>query len=213
MTNNEENSETGQRNSQRSSKVDRVISKYGLSGFGIELENRWLGNDREQQSLRTLADVLNRRILKSAMIDSGMLAKQDRVDQLYTALTDDSTTEGTRLEALNELNREGIDTDAIQDDFVSHQAIHTYLREDRGIERRDSDTDQVAKTRETIERLQGRLQAVAEKGIKNLISTGRLVLGSFDVIITIQVVCTDCNQQYGISELFERGHCNCDIED
>ncbi|WP_135306427.1 rod-determining factor RdfA [Haloarcula amylovorans] len=213
MTDNEKGSGADQGNSPRSSKVARVISEYDLDNFGVELENRWLGNSREQQSLRTLADVLNRRILKSAMTESGMLVRQDRINQLYTALTDDETTEGTRLEVLNELNQEGVDTDAVQNDFVSHQAIHTYLREERGVERENNNTDQIAKTQDTIERLQGRLQAVTEKSIKNLISTGRLVLGSFDVIITIQVVCTDCSQQYDIVDLFERGHCDCRVKD
>jgi hypothetical protein len=205
-------SKSDQENTKRSRKVARVIAEYDLDEFGVELEQRWLGDGRDQQSLRTLADVMNRRVLKSAMADAGMLVRQDEVDQIYTLLTDDETTEGTRVEVINELKREGVDIDTIQNDFVSHQAIHTYLRKDRGAERDDNNTDQVTKTQETIKRLQGRLQAVADNNIKSLISTGRLVVGSFDVIITIQIVCTDCNQQYDIFELFDRGQCKCKTE-
>lgn len=210
MTEKESNSKSDQENTKRSSKVARVISEYDLDEFGAELEQRWLGDGREQQSLRTLADVMNRRVLKSAMADAGMLARQDEVNQLYTLLTDDETTEGTRIEVVSELKQEGVDIDTIQNSFVSHQAIHTYLRKDRGIEREDNNADQVTKTQETIKRLQGRLLAVTENSIKSLISTGRLMVGSFDVIITIQIVCTDCNQQYNVFDLFDRGHCDCE---
>jgi len=209
MTEKESNIKGDQKNTNRSSKVARVISEYDLGEFGAELEQRWLGDGCEQQSLRTLADVMNRRVLRSAMTDVGMLVRQDEVDQLYTLLTDDETTEGTRLEVINDLKQEGVDIDRIQKDFVSHQAIHTYLRKDRRVEREDDNTNQVTKTQETIKRLQGRLQAVTENSVKRMVSTGRLVLGSFDVIITIQIVCTDCNQHYNVFELLDRGHCNC----
>jgi hypothetical protein len=196
-----------------SSKVARVIDEYGLEGYGDELERQWLGEGDERQSLRELATQLNRRVLEAAIRNAGDTARPDEVSRMYTALTDSDVSGGMRQEVQNDLERTGVDVETLQKDFVSHQAVHTYLREYRGVERESEPTDRIASTREAIERLQGRLQAVVERNLETLVSTDRIALGSFDVIVTVSVVCTDCNRQYSVFELLDRGRCDCEHDE
>lgn len=191
-------------------KVERVIRAYGLSGLAEELERRWLGEGYERQSLRDLADYFNRRVLESALEEADVVTLQGELENTYDLLTGDDVTEGTRLQARNRLEREGVDVDRLLGDFVSHYAVHTYLREHRGVEYpTGDDEDQREKAIETIQRLTSRLNAVTRRNVENLQSTERLDVGTVDVITDVQVVCEDCGRQYDAVELVERGACEC----
>ena len=191
-------------------KVGRLLTEYELDGLGAELEQRWLGDGHEQQSLRELADYFNRRVLESAMNEANVVTLEGELSNTYELLTGDDVTEGARTQARNRLEREGVDVDDVRDDFVSHYAIHTYLREHRGVEYPSADDeDQREKSVETIQRLTSRLTAVTERNVENLRSTERLDIGQVDVLADIQVVCEDCGRQYDAISLIERGACRC----
>jgi hypothetical protein len=190
-------------------KVERVIQSYGLEGLGEELERRWLGEGYEQQSLRSLADHFNRRVLGAALEEASMVTLQGELENTYELLTDDDVTEGARIQARNRLEREGVDVDGLTEDFVSHYAVHTYLREHRGVEYPEEEEDQREKSVETIRRLTSRLTAVTRRNVENLRSTDRLAVGDVDVFADIQIVCEECGRQYDAIELIERGACRC----
>lgn len=191
-------------------KVERVIREYDLEGLGEELERRWLGEGYERQSLRDLADYFNRRVLESALNEAGVVTLQGELSNTYELLTGDDVTEGARIQARNRLERDGVDVEGLRDDFVSHYAIHTYLRDFREAEYSSGDdTDQLEKSVETIQRLTSRLTAVTRRNVENLRSTERLDVGPVDVITDVQVVCEDCGRQYDAVELIERGSCEC----
>ncbi|MFB6150511.1 MAG: rod-determining factor RdfA [Haloarculaceae archaeon] len=194
-------------------KVERVIREYGLEGLGEELERYWLGEGRERRSLRELADLFNRRVLESALNDANVMTLQGELANTYDLLTGDDITEGARTQVRNRLEREGVDVDDLLDDFVSHYAIHTYLREYRGLEYEEDDQDQREKSVETVQRLTSRLTAVTRRNIENLRSTDRLDVGPVDVITDVQVVCEDCGRQYDAVELIEEGACRCHAEE
>lgn len=191
-------------------KVERVIRTWDLEGLGAELERRWLGDGYEQQSLRDLADYFNRRVLERALDEANVVTLEGELDNTYELLTSDDVTEGARIQARNRLEREGVDVDALLGDFVSHYAVHTYLREHRGVEYPAADDeDQREKSVETIRRLTSRLTAVTRRNVENLRSTDRLAVGPVDVIADVQVVCEECGRQYDAVELVERGACRC----
>jgi len=195
------------------SKVERVIRSYGLTGLGEELERRWLGDGYEQQSLRSLADYFNERVLESALGEANVVTLQGEVENTYDLLTGEEVTEGARTQARNRLEREGVDVESVLDDFVSHYAVHTYLREHRGVEYPSADDDdQREKSVETVRRLTSRLTAVTRRNVENLRSTERLDIGPVDVITEVQVVCEECGRQYDAIELVERGACRCHEE-
>jgi hypothetical protein len=193
------------------SKVGRVLREYGLDGLGAELEARWLGDGYERQSLRDLADLFNTRVLERAMLDAGMDPLEGEVENTYDLLTGDDVSTGVRTQAENRLERAGLDVEGVRSDFVSHQAVHTYLRKYRGAEQAaDDGVDRVDRTVSTVRRLESRTVAVVENSLTTLRNAGTVALGSFDVLVDVRVFCSDCGRQFDVVELLERGGCDCE---
>ena len=196
-------------------KVRRVIEAYELDGVGDELAARWVGDGYERESLRALADRFNRRVLAASMEAAGLSPLDGEVDNTYRLLTDDEVSAGMRTQVSRRLERDDLDPDSLQSDFVSHQAIHTYLTDDREIEPPNadgSDRDRLEADRETVQRLQSRLEAVTENTVGRLASKELLEIGSFTVLVDVQVFCEDCGEQYDIGELLDEGGCRCPPE-
>jgi hypothetical protein len=203
-----EENETAKRG--RRSKVRRLIDEYGLDGEGERLENLWTAGRDDRLSLRELADDFNRRLLRAVMVDVGMNPLDGEVANTYRLLTDDDVSSGMRTQAKQTLEREGIDTDALQKNFVSHQAIHTYLTKYRGVKRDEqTDEDRVQKGLDTIQRLRSRTAAVSENIVENLANTDRIQIGEFEVLVDVRVFCRDCGTQYDVQEILEGGRCEC----
>ena len=203
--------ESGSANSHRRSKVGRVIADRNLDGLGEELERYWTGEGDEQRSLRELADYFNRRVLRSAMTDADMEVLDGEVENFYELLTDDDVTGGMRVQTERRLERGGIDPDQLTRDFVSHQAIHTYLTKYRDVERQpDGPESKIENARRTVEQLRNRVQAVTRTSVESLRNAGALSIGDFNVFVDVRITCSDCHTQYTISELIDEGGCQCD---
>ncbi len=196
-----------------SSKVARLLSEYDLEGLGEELEVRWTGDGVERTSLRDLADYFNERILERALIDAGMSALDSDVSTTYRNLTGDDVSTGVRTDARNRLESNGIDVDDLMSDFVSYQAIRSYLTEYRDAEyRRLSDEEKVEKDLQSIQRLMTRTLSVTEERIEKLAQTGRIDADEFEVLLDVQVLCGSCGEQYSISEFLDGRGCDCERE-
>ena len=196
-------------------KVRRVVDSYGLSGFGDELAARWVGDGYDRESLRSLADRFNRQLLAASMEAAGLTPLDGEVDNTYRLLTDDEVSAGMRTQVSRRLEREGVAIDSLQSDFVSHQAIHTYLTDDREIEPPSADSsarERLEADRETIQRLQSRLEAVTENTVDRLAGKELVDIGSFTVLVDVQVFCEDCGEQYDVGELLDEGGCGCPPE-
>ncbi|WP_336037983.1 rod-determining factor RdfA [Halobacterium yunchengense] len=192
-------------------KVGRLIESYGLEGEGERLERRWLGDGVERASLRELADEFNRELLAAALDDAGSNPVSADLETAYRVLTDDDESEGERTQKRLELSREGVDVDGLLSDFVSHQAVHTYLRDYRGVERAErSDDDQLASDVETLRRLQSRAESVTADAVERSANTGRIDVGEVDVLVNVRVYCKDCGRDFDAKELLQRGGCDCE---
>lgn len=196
------------------SKVARLIEKYQLGeGYGDRLENLWTADRLERESLHSLADRFNQRLLEAAIADAGDARIEGEVENLYQLLTSEDVSSGNRTEARNRLERQGVDIDQLENDFVTYQAIRFYLTEFRGVEYdQNSEDNRIDNIIETIQRLQSRTSSVAEKNLEQLKNTNRLSLGEFRIFIDIDVLCEDCDMQYGIVELLREGGCDCEAE-
>lgn len=194
------------------SKVARLIDTYGLGQeFGDELESLWTADDSTRESLRTLADRINQRLLETEMDDAGISTLDGEVANLYRLLTNEDVSSGVRTEARQRLEREGINVERLEQDFVTYQAVRSYLKEYRGAEyQRSVSPMRIEKVIESIQRLEARTRSVAEKNLQQLRNTGHLSLGDFRLFTEINVLCEDCDTQYGIIELLRRGGCECE---
>lgn len=194
------------------SKVARLIAEYDLDGMGERLERHWLGEDGDRSSLRELADLFNRALLEAVMEEAGIQFLDGEVENLYRLLTDPDVSTGQRVRARNILTGDGVDVDRLEENFVSHQSVHNYLRNHRGVSLEDAPDpntrlDEEAKT---IRRLRNRLVVVTESAIDRLRTSGHVDIGDFSVIVDVTVLCDDCGRSFSVRELLQEDSCQCE---
>ncbi|MFB6223456.1 MAG: rod-determining factor RdfA [Haloarcula sp.] len=193
------------------SKVAQLIETYGLGSMGTELERAWLGNNRERQSLRDLAERFNQALLVAAIRDAGMDVIDGEPSNFYRLLTADDVSAGKRIEARNRLERAGVDVDTLENQFVTYQAIRYYLTEVRGVSYESKPgTEQVEQERGTIDRLRSRVETIVRDTVDRLNTADKLTVGEYRVFVSIDIRCQDCGTRYSISDLLDRGGCDCE---
>lgn len=193
------------------SKVATVIHRRDLGGVGDELVEYWT-RDEGRMSLRELADYFNRELLSRTLREASLNTLDGEAANLYRLLSSDDVSSGARVQAKNRLEQHGIDTDRLMDDFVSRQAVHTYLRKHRGVSYAPDDGDPVERETTNIQRLKRRTTTILDSKIERLREADRITLGEFDVLMDIRILCEDCGTQYQATELLERGACECPPE-
>lgn len=197
--------------SRPNTKVARVIGKYDLDGFGDDLEDEWTGASGERTSLRDLADEFNQSVLQAALRSAGETVAETDVESAYRTLTDDDVSRADEMRKRRELERSGLDVDDVLNDFVTHQAIHTYLTDYRGAELPDRSEGLLDRKIQTLERLQGRTTAVTESTIETLVSGDYLTDREYQVFLDVRVVCSNCGDDYAASDLLRNGGCDCEV--
>lgn len=192
----------------RRSKVARLVEEYDLEGLGAEMERRWT-DEEDRWSLRELADHFNRTLLEAAVEAEGNQPLDGEVENLYRLLTDDDVASADRTRVRRRLERDGVDVDALRDDFVTYQAVRTYLKKYRGAEHSPAETDPLEREATNVQRLRGRVDSVTEGKLEQLRDSGALSIGEFRTLVDVRVVCEDCNAQYDVVDLLEDGGCDC----
>ncbi|WP_458187060.1 rod-determining factor RdfA [Haladaptatus sp. NG-WS-4] len=191
-------------------KVPHVAARYGIQAIEDELAELWTQED-DPMSLRDLAGYFNRRMLRVAMESAEMQPLEGEVQNTYQLLTDEDVSSGVYTETRRKLESNGVDVDQVESDFVSYQAVRTYLRNDRNVEReRDTDAERVESVADSIMQLQNRTIAVTAEKLDQLDRTDRIDLGDFQVFLDARVFCEDCKTQYDVAEVLEQGGCQCE---
>lgn len=192
----------------RQSKVNRLIEEYDLGEIGGELEQLWTA-DEDRRSLRDLAEYFNQELLAQALEDAAVQPLDGEVENTYRLLTDDevSSAESTRVK--RRLERDGVDVETLLSDFVTYQAVRTYLKDHRGAEYTPDETDPLKRERTNFQKLRGRMVSVTEGKLEQLRGSDEFTLGEFRTLADIQVVCEDCNTQFEVLDLLDRGGCHC----
>lgn len=186
-------------------KVGRVVDRYDLPETEVALVERWRDNE---SSLRELAHDLNREVLRVAMEEAGLQTLDGEVANTYRLLTDDGVSGGMRTQARKRLERGGVDVEAVEDDFVSYQAVRTYLTTVHDVTYAP-EADRLEKARESIQRLRTRTATVTEEKLDRLRDADQVDLGEFQLLVNVRVLCEDCGSQYDVADLLERGGCDC----
>ena len=189
-------------------KIARLIDEYELEDVGATLEDRWTRNE-ERWSLRELADWFNRQLLTRAMNDAGLRPVDGEVSNNYRLLTDDDVREADRVQLRRRLEQAGLDVDTVQREFVTYQAIRSYLQEVREATRDQRPATTSDRVHAQTNRLAGRVTSVVESQLDQLMRTDQLSVGEFRLLVDISVYCEECNTQYEIGELLSAGSCAC----
>ncbi len=194
---------------QRRTKVERVIDDYDLEEWGARLEAEWIGDGTERTSLRDLATKFNLAVLRAALRDAGMAVITADVESTYHTLTDDDVSRSDEIRKRRELERNGVDVDEVLSDFVTHQAVHTYLTNVREAELTRDDEDRVERKKETIQRLANKTRVVTDSTLEELVRADLLTDKNYEVFINVRVVCDNCGADYAVDELIDQGGCDC----
>jgi len=189
------------------SKVARLIEEYDLQGLGPELEELWTAEE-DRCSLRSLADYFNQRLLGVSIEDSDIQLLDGELENIYRLLTAEAVSSADRTRVRRRLERSGVAVDDLESDFVTYQAIRSYLK-DQGAEYSPDDADPIDRQLTEVQKLRGRMSSVTDGQLEQLRSNDQFTLGTFRTLATIQVICEDCNSQFGVVDLLKRGGCDC----
>lgn len=186
-------------------KIDSVAERRELTAIDERLKDRW----SDGESLRDLETFFNQAVLRAAMAAAGMETIDGEPSNLYRLLTDDAVTAGKRVDAESKLRRNGVDPDAVVDDFVSYQTVRTHLNDclDVGTARESSLS--VTDARSTVHKLVSRTESVVLRTIERLSGQGALAIAAPSVTVSVRVACSECNDEYAFSMLLDEGGCSC----
>jgi hypothetical protein len=193
----------------RQYKVLRLIGTYDLTGVGEELEELWTAEE-DRQSLRQLADYFNQQLLRSALEETDAQLLDGEVENIYRLLTDESVSSAEQTRGRRRLERMGVDVDTLESDFVTYQAIRTYLTEYKEAEYAGEQMEPIEREVANLQQLRGRVVSVTEGKVENLRDNGELTLDGFQTMVNVQILCEECNAQFDVFELLERGGCRCE---
>jgi hypothetical protein len=204
---NDESQDLGQ---SPSCKIDRTATAYDLSGEAGRLGEYWT-REEDRYSLRDLAVHFNHHLLRAAMEGERLNPLDGEVENTYRLLTDEDVSQGMRTQARNRLQKQDIDVDQLQSDFVSYGTVRRHLKHCLGAEREPTDTDddptEIGAQR--IAALQNRAVAVTENTLSQLASAGELTAGDIDVFVDITVSCPECGMHATVREFIENDGCRC----
>jgi hypothetical protein len=134
------------------------------------------------------------------------------IENTYRLLTDDNVSRGMRTQARSRLQKQDIDVEQLQSNFVSYGTVRRHLKHCLGVEREPTDTDddpaEIGTQR--IAALQNRTIAVTENTLSQLYSAGELVAGDIDVFVDITIACPECGMHATIREFIENNGCHCE---
>lgn len=187
-----------------SCKVDDINDKYELLNLNSRLIRR---REQADASLRDLDDYISKQILKSAMQDAGMGARNEKAEYYLELLKSDDRI--PRKEARQELQGEGVPVEEVQKDFVSYQTVRKHLNECLGRDTSKEYTPNVREDRDRLGRVKGRAENVAERTLKRLRKHGVLNIGPPTALVTIKVRCGDCGRTHPFFELLRERECAC----
>ncbi|QIB75493.1 hypothetical protein G3I44_15030 [Halogeometricum borinquense] len=190
-------------------KIERVAERYSITGLGDELVERWRGDQGEQESLRTLADDVNVRIIEAALRQAGEHPVDGEAENFYRLLTSDDVTAGNQTDARNTLASKNIDTERLEADFISYQSVYNYLKRHRNVERENDGSSTNGDGFRTVKKISNRLRSVTEDAVDRVAANEDVTVGSPEVSVDVRIVCTDCDVRLTPDEFVEGG-CRCE---
>lgn len=203
-------SDSSERNGR--TKIDRVVSKYGLGGIEAEIEERWTRTDGSGDSTRELAKFFNKAVLRQRLQSAGRDPLEGELDTIYQFVSEGQISSAETIEVRERLAEMDVDADALASDFVSHQTIYNYLTQQRGAEydNERSPRERLQSANDSVQKMKNRTTAMAQSNVESLRRAGLLTVGEFDVNGEVYVFCQDCSSRYTLSELVDRQRCDCE---
>lgn len=194
-------------------KVGTVAAEYGLDDIHTELHQEWTSED--SQSVRELATQFNQRVLRVAYADTGQLPIDGEISNIYRVLTEEDVDSGSRIRAREQLRQAGVAIDDVEGKFISHQTLYRHLVNclDASVETEEkTDDERIEDWEKRLLALQNRTTNVTERAIHQLAKSDSVAVGSFDVLLELNVLCEDCGDFFTLEEFLQERACDCHAE-
>lgn len=182
-----------------------MIEKYRLDSLDSEMTHRRVNED---QSLRNLAHFVNIRILRSAIEDQAADDFVADAAMIHDGLTQESDV-GKTTELRQRLERSGVATGRVLEDFVSHQTVRSHLNNCLNIKTDRQSATSPDEVSNLIEWSRTRDEEIINRALIRLKNEGALRMGEPNVIHSVRVICDDCGRSHRLRELLEAGYCEC----
>lgn len=189
-------------------KIGRVTRDYGIPNVDSRLVSEW----QNGTSVRQLTEDLNRDVIESELNAANVSQVEWSRTPVYEALQTEDLSEAEEIEIRRELDRAGLDVEQLASDLVSHQTVYRHLTRCLNVSRSDDRTpdDRRENAKDTVHALQRRTEIVTRSTIDALRSAGVTDLGEVDVLVDVQVVCSDCDRSMDFDTAIGEG-CNCTL--
>lgn len=179
-------------------KVDLISQKYSLEKIDDRIIEMRIEEDR---SLRDLRDYFNFLVLKKAHEDIGIDITDREIETRRDILQHNNDEEKKQMEKI--LEKQGIPSKSIQDDFISHTTIKNHLKKCIGLDTKKKESNISSKVN-NIRSLRRRLEKITETTIEDLRNKDEIELPK-NVKAKTQVYVTPENkeEQINIDEIFD----------
>jgi hypothetical protein len=188
-----------------SCKVGRVLEKHDLEGVYDGIVRR---REQDGDSLRTLADFVNSRILDRVIEEHADRTVLADAESVYSKLTN-GVDAGRRTEMRERLTTAGVPVEEVTADFVSHQTVRAHLNSCLNMETSRSQAEDVAEVADLIEWARNRDERIIDRAIARLRRSGQIETGETSIIHSVRVLCEECGRSYRLQDLLEQRRCEC----
>lgn len=188
-------------------KVCRVLDEQGVDHYDDRLLEEWQADRSQRKGYRALTRWLNVTLLRREMDRAGLPTLGGEAASKYERLQND---DGDGAEVERMLRREGVDVDALQDDFVSYGVMRTHLLDclDAEYERAESASDWED---ESIRIARDHAEGKITEAVQSLVNKDEIAAGG-DVSVHVEpeIECGECRMRAPLRRVRRRGYvCEC----
>lgn len=180
-------------------KLQRVIRKYDMVGYGEEIAKEYTKSGKHRKSLRELEEEINTKILDRATRDAPHITREEYEDCISRLCSDERTLTEKKLDNL-ELNGS-----EILGDMLTHETVRGYLMHHQNtvadVERANPDDEA-----QLVENLEHRAVMVITDALERQYDRGNLPADP-EVEINIQADCPKCGATIGVTEYLRLKTC------
>jgi hypothetical protein len=194
--------------------IGKTVEEYAIGPFSDPspaqsndyLADLWTGGQGAQQSVRDIAEWLNKEILRAIYRDHARDISTNRIDHEYDILTGDNDVAKATLR--DDLANDGIEIADIHEAMISSSSLYRHLTDCLDVEKETSSDgsttvaliDRVQFTTSTLQ--QQVAEALTHLDEDSVISDG----ADAGVEVDITVTCPECGMAVGLRTAIEQGY-------
>ena len=188
--------------SNKGHKLQRIIRKYDMVGYGEEIAKKYTKSGKHRKSLRDLEEEINTKILDRATRDVPQITHEDYEDCVDRLCSNDRKLTKKKLDDL------GVDGAEILEDMLTYETVRGYLMHHQNtiaeLERtKPKDTLQIVK------KLENKVLMVVSNALERQYDRGNLPAAPM-IETVIRADCPECGAEIAVTEYLRLKTCpNC----